>query len=46
MCIRDSYETIKKNYVYGAIIMTKVIARVHPVYLINVEANDLVCESA
>ena len=25
------------DYVYGAVIMTKVIARVHPVHLINVD---------
>jgi len=38
--------------VYGAVIITKVIARVHPVHLMNVTANpqtkpvDLGCESA
>jgi len=46
-CNNNSHDNV-----YGAVIMTKVIARVHPVYLMNVDANpqtkpvDLGCESA
>jgi len=53
-CTSDDRNNNQKN-VYGAIFMTKVVARVHPVHLMNVDwvaANpqikpiDLGCESA
>ena len=33
----DNIGDCGNKYVYGAVIMTKVIARVHPVYLMNVD---------
>ena len=53
---RTYWTIVNHDNVYGAIIMTKVIARVHPVHLMNADiqrvredlqrADDLGCESA
>ena len=37
VAILSEYNSNSHDNVYGAVIMTKVIARVHPVHLINVD---------
>ena len=52
LCLPGRHVNNSHDNVYRAVIMTKVIARVHPVHLMNVAANpqtkpiDLDCESA